>query len=77
MNMRTPATAAAITSSGTITPAAIAPALLSSSSSVMPVDATARKSSASINGPGCPCDSKGKNIILDIQKHSIPKYILF
>ena len=42
MNMTMPITTAAITSSGTITPAAIAPALLSSSSSVMPVDATLR-----------------------------------
>ena len=53
-----------ITSSGTITPATIAPILLSSSSSsVIPVDATVRKSSSSISGPGCPCDSKNTSVL--------------
>ena len=57
MNTMMPITAADITSSGTITPAAIAPALLSSSSAVTPVDSTLRYSSGTNSGPGCPYDN--------------------
>ena len=52
-----PITTAHITSNGTITPAAIAPALLSSSSGVTPVDSTLRYSLGTISGPGCPYDN--------------------
>ena len=65
MNITMPITTATITSSGAITPATIAPILLSSSSSssVIPVDATVRKSSSTNNGPGCPYDRKDTSVL--------------